>query len=265
MVFVFTCAQSPGFQIRFMSKCSHNMSRYSHKKLGAPSPNTFVIYRFCWLAILRKLDWLQILSLCLSHSLSLCSLYMSLGWTFSFRPYTHLQQKVIYSLVLDAPVVDSVSQHQCICMRLRWKGGKNTFTGLHRNATNLTVPNSATPAELFCVLSIKAVLHYLYLIGSFLYFSPDASRKKSKKKRRKLRDIERSSGDSDNQTSNDDMARKSHIMSNEKADSDNSQSGVDADSESQGSRDFKKVVGEDQDQDGSEAQVSVRWRKLNVM
>ena len=138
------------------------------------------------------------------------------------------------------------------------KGGKKTFSGLHRNATNLTVSNSATPAELFCVLSIKAVLHYLYLIGSFLYFSPDASRKKSKKKRRKLRDIERSSGDSDNQTSNDDMARKSHIMSNEKADSDNSPSGVDADSESQGSRDFKKVVGEDHDQDGSEAQVCVR-------
>ena len=54
------------------------------------------------------------------------------------------------------------------------------------------------------------------------------------------------------------MARKCHIVSNEKAGSDNSQSGVDADSESQGSRDFKKVVGDgdhERAQDGEEAQV----------
>lgn len=47
---------------------------------------------------------------------------------------------------------------------IEMEGGENTFTGLNRNATNLTVLNSATPAELFCVPSIKAVLHYLYLM-----------------------------------------------------------------------------------------------------
>ena len=92
----------------------------------------------------------------------------------------------------------------------------------------------------------------------FCFCSIDASlRKKSKKKRRKLRDIERSSGDSDTQASNDETARKSHILSNEKVNSDHSQSGVDADSESQGSRDFKKVTGEDNhNEEGAEAQVS---------
>ncbi|KAL8560348.1 Glycylpeptide N-tetradecanoyltransferase 2 [Nucella lapillus] len=71
-----------------------------------------------------------------------------------------------------------------------------------------------------------------------------ASRKKSKKKRRKPRDLERSSGDSDTQASNDNNAIKCHIMSNENANSDHSQSGMEADSESQGSCDFKKVAGD---------------------
>ena len=94
----------------------------------------------------------------------------------------------------------------------------------------------------------------------FFFFSLDAaSRKKSKKKRRKLRDIERSSGDSDNQASNDEMARRCHILAaNEAVESDQSQSGMEADSESQGSRDFKKVVGDGEGEEDKDGEVKKR-------
>ena len=113
-------------------------------------------------------------------------------------------------------------------------------------------------------INYDAISCWPNLFSYFVLFSPDAaSRKKSKKKRKKLRDIERSSGDSDNQLSNDEIVRRTHILNNDKGESDNSQSGMEADSESQGSRDFKKLVGEgkeeggDGDGEGSGAQVIV--------
>ncbi|XP_076460540.1 glycylpeptide N-tetradecanoyltransferase 2-like [Babylonia areolata] len=75
--------------------------------------------------------------------------------------------------------------------------------------------------------------------------SPDATtRKKNKKRRRKLRDVEPSSGDSDNQTSNDESSTyKCHKVNAEKANCDHqSHSGVEADSESQGSRHAVKTT-----------------------
>ena len=70
------------------------------------------------------------------------------------------------------------------------------------------------------------------------FFSQDSSlRKKSKrKKKRNARDIERSSGDSDSQALTDEYDGKVLVG----CPGDQSQSGVDADSESQGSRESTK-------------------------
>lgn len=68
------------------------------------------------------------------------------------------------------------------------------------------------------------------------FFSIDPSqRKKSKKKKRKTKDVERSSGDSDNQASDLPEHKLLEVPDNVSL----SQSGVDADSESQGSQDSK--------------------------
>ncbi|KAL8609407.1 Glycylpeptide N-tetradecanoyltransferase 2 [Nucella lapillus] len=96
--------------------------------------------------------------------------------------------------------------------------------------------------------------------------SPEAcTRKKNKRKRRKLRDLEPSSGDSDNQTSTDEgTTQKSHLKVNaEKARNDASLSGVDADSESQGSHSITReaidgdglLVNEKSASEGGTAQV----------
>ncbi|XP_025093636.1 glycylpeptide N-tetradecanoyltransferase 1-like isoform X2 [Pomacea canaliculata] len=76
------------------------------------------------------------------------------------------------------------------------------------------------------------------------------ARKKSKKKRRKPRDLERSSGDSDTQLASDEVDRRnlcsmlgtSARRGSKEVSSDRSQSGMEADSESQGSYDSKKLT-----------------------
>lgn len=69
----------------------------------------------------------------------------------------------------------------------------------------------------------------------FLILSIDPSRKKSKKKKRKSKDTERSSGDSDNQVPDGCGPTLLMIPDNTSL----SHSGIEADSESQGSQDSK--------------------------
>lgn len=64
----------------------------------------------------------------------------------------------------------------------------------------------------------------MYIISS----AEAAARKKSKKKKRKQKDIERSSGDSDSQVLTDE---KEHRLPRVEGKSDQSQSGIEADSE----------------------------------
>ena len=114
--------------------------------------------------------------------------------------------------------------------------------GNKSSSTNLTAKEKEIREKLVLKLKKKA--------------EGDINRQQIKVNRAKNDDFESVSDadlSEDGKASNDEMARRCHILAaNEAAESDQSQSGMEADSESQGSRDFKKVVGDGEGDEGKD-------------